>query len=210
MEPIQEGPDNSESVKSEDMGACVREQEDKQKEDIPDQDPGSAGLAQRRGLQLGQLNRQGTSVSSRLYDAGKRQKLQELKRSTSKNKSTAKEIVLEGKSCFIFSPENKIRLKVRSLVKHPYFENFIYYLIALNSLLLALDEPNLDKESYVKHTIDVMVTIISIAFIIEALLKIIAMGFVCGKHAYLRDSWNILDFIIVMTSIANWIIEAIM
>ena len=52
-----------------------------------------------------------------------------------------------------------------------------------------------------------MVTVISIAFIIEAVLKIIAMGFVCGKHTYLKDSWNVLDFIIVLTSIANWVIE---
>lgn len=32
------------------------------------------------------------------------------------------------------------------------------------------------------------------------LLKIMGMGFIFGKDAYLRDSWNVLDFVIVITS----------
>ena len=38
-------------------------------------------------------------------------------------------------------------------------------------------------------------------FFIEALIKIIALGFVLHKGAYLRDTWNIIDFFIVITSI---------
>lgn len=30
-------------------------------------------------------------------------------------------------------------------------------------------------------------------------LKIIAMGFMFVKNAYLRDLWNVIDFVIVMT-----------
>jgi voltage-dependent calcium channel L type alpha-1D len=41
--------------------------------------------------------------------------------------------------------------------------------------------------------------IFAVIFIIEALLKILAKGFILHKNAYLRDSWNILDFIIVIT-----------
>ena len=37
----------------------------------------------------------------------------------------------------------------------------------------------------------------SVVFIIEATLKIITSGFVFGKDTYLRDSWNLMDFIIV-------------
>ena len=37
------------------------------------------------------------------------------------------------------------------------------------------------------------------AFTLESCLKILALGFWCeGKTAYLRDSWNMLDFIIVL------------
>ena len=39
----------------------------------------------------------------------------------------------------------------------------------------------------------------AIIFLLEAIIKILAMGFILHKHAYLRDAWNILDFIIVIT-----------
>jgi len=29
------------------------------------------------------------------------------------------------------------------------------------------------------------------------LLKILGLGFICNKGSYLRDPWNILDFVIV-------------
>lgn len=32
-------------------------------------------------------------------------------------------------------------------------------------------------------------------------IKIVALGFVFNKGAYLRDSWNLLDFVIVGTSL---------
>jgi hypothetical protein len=36
-------------------------------------------------------------------------------------------------------------------------------------------------------------------FIFEAVVKIIAMGFIFHKFAYFRQGWNIIDFIIVVT-----------
>ena len=44
-------------------------------------------------------------------------------------------------------------------------------------------------------------------FILEAVIKIIALGFVIGKDAYLKESWNILDFVIVVSSILNWFFD---
>ena len=44
----------------------------------------------------------------------------------------------------------------------------------------------------------------------EAVIKIIVMGFVFGKKAYLKDAWNILDFIIVSFTIINWILESVL
>ena len=32
------------------------------------------------------------------------------------------------------------------------------------------------------------------------LFKIVGLGFIFGKGAYLRDPWNILDFVIVMSA----------
>ena len=41
----------------------------------------------------------------------------------------------------------------------------------------------------------------------EAMIKIFAMGFVVGKHSYLRDSFNCFDFVIILVSIASVILE---
>jgi len=43
----------------------------------------------------------------------------------------------------------------------------------------------------------------TIAFIIEMVIKLIALGFVMDEGSYLRDNWNRLDFFIVVTSMVE-------
>jgi len=38
-------------------------------------------------------------------------------------------------------------------------------------------------------------------------LKILALGFIWNKGSYLRDSWNILDFIIVMSGYVGYLFQ---
>jgi hypothetical protein len=52
-----------------------------------------------------------------------------------------------------------------------------------------------------------MVDIITFVYIGECILKIIAMGFCFGPHAYLKDSFNKFDFTIVVLSIVTFCIE---
>jgi len=42
----------------------------------------------------------------------------------------------------------------------------------------------------------------TVSFTIEAIIKIMALGLIFGKTSYLRDAWNWLDFIVVVTSLA--------
>ena len=53
-----------------------------------------------------------------------------------------------------------------------------------------------------------MLTIISIIFVVEFAVRVIVQGFYWGERTYLKDPWNILDFIIVLFSILTWILEA--
>jgi hypothetical protein len=62
------------------------------------------------------------------------------------------------------------------MIANQYFANFIYHMIAINSLLLALDEPFL-TDPYQKETLHLMLNIISIIFVVEAAVRIIVMGF---------------------------------
>ena len=113
----------------------------------------------------------------------------------------------------IFSHDNCLRVNLREVVKSIYFANFIYTCIALNSLLLMLDEPALQAKyeggPYQKSTITFMLNIISVLFIVEALIKIIVMGLYSAidKKTYLQDGWNILDFVIVCFSVLTVILE---
>ena len=103
---------------------------------------------------------------------------------------------------------NKFRLLLKQIMEHPYFENLIFHFIALNSILLALNAPIL-TEVYQNSTMDMYGNIISGIFIGEAFMKILVLGFVIGPGTYLKDSWNILDFVIVSFSILNWVLDSL-
>lgn len=110
-------------------------------------------------------------------------------------------------SLFIFSYDNPIRTILRDFVSNSFFAGFIYHMIALNSLLLALDVPML-VIPYQKKTINLLLETISVIFVLEFVIKTIVMGFYWGERTYLRDPWNILDFVIVFFSVVTWILEA--
>lgn len=113
-----------------------------------------------------------------------------------------------GRSLFIFDYDNPLRSRLRKFINNSYFAGFIYHMIALNSVLLMLDSPSL-KDSYQQKTIELMLTIISYIFICECVIKVIVQGFYIGNKTYLKDNWNILDFIIVIFSVLTMILESI-
>merc|ERR1719506_1028033 len=92
------------------------------------------------------------------------------------------------------------------LILNPKFDNFILFLIALSSVLLAIDEPYLSYDcawykSTTKNNIDLLDTIIVFLFLGECVCKVIALGFCFGKTSYLRNPWNRLDFFLVVLSL---------
>lgn len=91
---------------------------------------------------------------------------------------------------------------------HGYFEKFILLLIISSSVKLAIDTyflNNIEVQDLLGN-IDILFTGV---FLIEATIKIIAFGFIIDKGSYLRESWNILDFFIVITSIMDFFITNI-
>lgn len=77
-------------------------------------------------------------------------------------------------------------------------------MIILNSLLLAVpDYENPDSDSPRNKFDTYTEPIFTFLFLSEALIKIVALGFILDKHTYLRDAWNWLDFIVVLTSLLS-------
>jgi hypothetical protein len=66
--------------------------------------------------------------------------------------------------------------------------------ILLNSITLALEDPTSDETTPTAQFIDDLFLFL---YSVEMCLKIVGLGFFFGKGTYLKDPWNILDFVIV-------------
>merc|ERR1711871_1743265 len=113
---------------------------------------------------------------------------------------------MTGTSLFVLPQTSSFRSAMFKLINHPRFDQFLLFLIAFSSVLLAIDEPYLKTDcnwvnSSFVDTLKVLDKIIVILFVLEMVCKVIALGFVFGKDAYLRNGWNCLDFFLVMLSI---------
>jgi len=106
---------------------------------------------------------------------------------------------------YIFSKENCLRIRAYRLMQSKIFDNTVLFLIGVSSLKLASDtySKGAEKESLVIRISENVDYVFNASFIIEMVTKLIAMGFVMDEGSYLRESWNQLDFFIVMSSIAD-------
>lgn len=58
-----------------------------------------------------------------------------------------------------------------------YFDNIIMILIVVSSVLLAIDSPLNDPQSFEVRILFILNAFFTLAFTIEAIIKIIALGF---------------------------------
>lgn len=78
------------------------------------------------------------------------------------------------------------------------FEYFILTVIVVNSTVMAMyDYSDRDSLTFRNKTLDFINSMLTFVFLVEALMKIVAYGFIMGKRGYLRDSWNLIDFSVV-------------
>jgi len=71
--------------------------------------------------------------------------------------------------------------------------------ILLNCVTLGMHQPcdDVTCTSLRCHVLEVFDHVIYAFFVVEMLIKIVAMGFI-GKQAYVGDWWNVLDLLIVI------------
>ena len=88
----------------------------------------------------------------------------------------------------------------------PWFRNFVLLIILANCITLAMtsNEPGW-LLTPTGEAISILDYVFNSIFILEMVVKIIAMGFVASDRTYLRDGWNGLDFIVVSLSVLGWI-----
>ena len=67
--------------------------------------------------------------------------------------------------------------------------------------LALFDYSDRISETKWNQTLDKVGQAFTVIFTLEAVIKIISMGFVMGKKTYLRDGWNVIDFFVVLSGI---------
>ncbi|XP_051508877.1 probable voltage-dependent R-type calcium channel subunit alpha-1E [Myxocyprinus asiaticus] len=107
-----------------------------------------------------------------------------------------------NRSLFIFGEDNIIRKYAKKIIEWPPFEYMILATIIANCIVLALEQhlPGEDKTPMSKRLEKTEPYFIGM-FCLEAGIKIIALGFVFHKGSYLRNGWNVMDFIVVLSGI---------
>uniref|UniRef100_A0AAY4DJG2 Voltage-dependent calcium channel type A subunit alpha-1 n=1 Tax=Denticeps clupeoides TaxID=299321 RepID=A0AAY4DJG2_9TELE len=112
-----------------------------------------------------------------------------------------------NRSLFIFSEGNVIRKYILAAVPlntatFTPFEYMILATIIANCIVLALEQhlPGEDKTPMSKRLEKTEPYFIGI-FCFEAGIKLVALGFVFHKGSYLRNGWNVMDFIVVLSGI---------
>lgn len=89
-----------------------------------------------------------------------------------------------------------INRSAQLVVMHPLFETISITVIVVNSMFLAMDDPLRDP-SETPYFMTLADDIFQYAYTIEMVFKILSLGFILNSGSYLRDAWNILDFVII-------------
>jgi hypothetical protein len=127
-------------------------------------------------------------------------------------------IQMKGKSLFCLSKDHWFRQQCFWLANHLYFENFIMLTSLVSCGFLAYENPSTENSPVIAHSH----LVINSIFMFEMVVKVVGLGFHWGNkipnesdpqhfpevfvwenpYCYLRNSWNILDFFVV---IVGWV-----
>ena len=99
-------------------------------------------------------------------------------------------------------PKTKLKKKFHRLVTSKEFEVAILSCIVLNMCQMALTFEN--QTPTWTFCLDILRTFFTAAFLVEAILKIIAYG-----NSYFANKWNQFDFFVVIASVVDFTLEAI-
>ena len=107
------------------------------------------------------------------------------------------------RSMYIFGPDNALRFQLTRAIHSDAWSIGVVILILCSCVLLALDSPSLDNnsvEGQVLYWLDLVTTIL---YGVEMLCRFIVFGVWQSERACLRNKWNVMEFLIVVVSVAS-------
>nr|XP_028697145.1 voltage-dependent T-type calcium channel subunit alpha-1H isoform X4 [Macaca mulatta] len=112
----------------------------------------------------------------------------------------------EAWALYLFSPQNRFRVSCQKIITHKMFDHVVLVFIFLNCVTIALERPDIDPGSTERAFLSVSNYIFTAIFVVEMMVKVVALGLLSGEHAYLQSSWNLLDGLLVLVSLVDIVV----
>lgn len=108
------------------------------------------------------------------------------------------------RSLYFLKQSSEFRKYLLKISNEKGFDRFILIIIIFSTLRLIADTFIDDNNEKISLIFDILDTLFNSIFIVECVIKILSLGFIMDKGTYLRDSWNKLDFLIVLFSLFDF------
>eukprot|EP00659_Diplonema_papillatum_P017024 gene17024-26121_t len=103
---------------------------------------------------------------------------------------------------YVIPATSALRVWLVRVVDHPRFDQCVLVVIMLNAIVEVLEIPSMEDYVWARAVVQVDVAFLAL-FCVEAMLKIGALGFAFDRWSYMRDPWNVCDFIIVFLGVVS-------
>uniref|UniRef100_A0AAQ4QU51 Voltage-dependent L-type calcium channel subunit alpha n=1 Tax=Gasterosteus aculeatus aculeatus TaxID=481459 RepID=A0AAQ4QU51_GASAC len=113
----------------------------------------------------------------------------------------------EASSFFIFGPQNKFRKLCHRIINATTFTNIILLFILLSSISLAAEDP-IDPMSFRNQVLASADIVFTSVFTAEIVLKMTTYGAILHEGSFCRNSFNILDLLVVSVSLLSMGMES--
>ncbi|XP_053231734.1 voltage-dependent T-type calcium channel subunit alpha-1G isoform X4 [Podarcis raffonei] len=112
-------------------------------------------------------------------------------------------------SIYIFAPQSKFRVICNKIITHKMFDHVVLVIIFLNCITIAMERPKIEPHSAERIFLTLSNYIFTAIFLAEMTIKVVALGLCFGEKAYLRSSWNVLDGVLVLISVADILVSMV-
>uniref|UniRef100_A0A7N6BAN7 Voltage-dependent L-type calcium channel subunit alpha n=1 Tax=Anabas testudineus TaxID=64144 RepID=A0A7N6BAN7_ANATE len=136
----------------------------------------------------------------------KRQERQHMKRQV----QGTNQVQRAPRALFCLKLNNPIRQAALHIVEWKPFDIFILLAIFANCVALGVSKPFPEDDSNsTNHDLEQVEYVFLIIFTVETFLKILAYGLVMHPSSYIRNGWNLLDFVIVIVGLFSVVLETL-
>ncbi|KAA0722589.1 Voltage-dependent T-type calcium channel subunit alpha-1H [Triplophysa tibetana] len=112
----------------------------------------------------------------------------------------------EDWSLYLFSPQNKFRVRCQKIITHKLFDHIVLFFIFFNCITIALERPDIQPDSTV-NTITHTGFTTYIILAVHYKDKVVSLGMYAGPGSYLKSSWNVLDGFLVFVSLVDILVS---